>query len=203
MRVIIADDHRIVREGLIWMLTDRPDIEIVGEAEGGESLLTLLDTVDADVILLDIRMPDLSGIEVLERLRSREKSPAVLVMSMHDEPGYVRKAVELGAAGYLLKNSSKDEMIRALESVAGGAFHVQGEVARPLIGGDQAGGHLSPRQRLVLQLVADGLENKQIAAELNISATTVKKYLSETFETLSVLSRAEAVAVGLRTGLIT
>lgn len=206
MRLIIADDHRVVREGLSYMLSGESDIEIVGEAAGGEELLAILDGTSVDVVLLDVRMAGMGGLEVLERIGQVLPQVAVLMLSMHDEPGYVRRAIELGASGYLLKSAGRDELLRAIRSVADGGVYIQGELVEPLIApgrtSDAASGRLSPREREVLQLVANGFENKQVATELALSEATVKTYMRGIFERLDVASRAEAVAVGLRLGVI-
>jgi DNA-binding NarL/FixJ family response regulator len=203
MKLIIADDHSVVRDGLRWMLSDREDIEIVAEATDGAVLLDLLTERQADVVLLDVRMPGTSGLDALPEIAERYPDVAVVVLSMHDEPAYVRRAMALGARGYVLKSSGRDELIRALEAVAGGGTYVQGEVAAPLaeVGVSQTG-ELSPRELEVLGLLAKGMENKQVARALGISEATVKTHIKSIFERLDVRSRAEAVAVGLRTGII-
>jgi DNA-binding NarL/FixJ family response regulator len=205
MKVVIADDHRIVREGITWMLSDAPGIDIEGEADSGEALLELLATTPADVALVDVRMEGMSGLDALERIKAEFPQVQVIILSMHDQPAYVRRAIELGASGYLLKSTGRDELIRALEAVASGGAYLQGEVVAPLITEVKEGtepARLSPREHEVLQLVAQGYENKQIATELEIAEATVKTYLRGIFERLDVSSRAEAVAVGLREGLI-
>ncbi len=128
------------------------------------------------------------------------------MLTIHEEPAYVRRAIELGASGYLLKNTGRAELVRALDTVAEGGAYLQGEVVGPLvttIGNPDSGeSKLSPREAQVLQLVANGFENKQVATELGISEATVKTYLRGIFERLGAQSRAEAVAIGLRAGLI-
>ncbi|GBD84587.1 transcriptional regulatory protein DegU [bacterium BMS3Abin02] len=208
MRVVIADDHRIVREGLRFMLSDHPDVEIVAEAANGEELLETLATVKADIVLLDLRMPGITGLEALDRISVDHPRTKVIILSMHDDPGYVRRAVELGASGYLLKNTGRDELLRALKAVQEGGAYIQGEIMGPLLSVFTQGSEeqdtpsLSPRESQVLQLVADGCENKQIAKDLGVSEATVKTYLKNVFARLGVRSRAEAVAVGLRIGII-
>lgn len=213
MRLLLADDHRIVRDGLRWMLSDEPDIEIAGEASDGQQLLDQLQdrSADVDVVLLDIRMPGMGGLDALERLSSLNDGgdpPAVIVLSMHHEPFLVRRAIELGAAGYLLKNATREQLLLALREVAAGNSYVQGEVTAPLL--DQVAGRSPPpvvptltaRERDVLQLVASGLANKQIATRLGISEGTVKTHLKEVFARLEAANRAEAVAKGLQLGLL-
>jgi DNA-binding NarL/FixJ family response regulator len=206
VRLVIADDHRVVRDGIRYMLADAPGIEIAGEASSGKELIELLETDPVDVVLLDVRMPGMNGFDVLERLQEGLSQVRVIMLSMHDAPGYVRRAIELGAAGYLLKSASRDEVIAAIDAVLEGGAYVQGELVQPLVnelsGRPGSGSALSPRERQVLQLVADGFENKQIVTELGLSEGTVKTYLRGIFQRLDVSSRAEAVAVGLRRGII-
>ncbi len=208
MRVVIADDHRVVRDGLRWMLAEAADVEVVGEASDGTELLGLLEDVDADVVLLDVSMPGVSGLDALEELQRVGAGVQVIMLSMHDKPVYVKRAIELGAAGYLLKSAGRDEVLRALRTVHGGDAYIQGEVTGPLLRSvvaDAAGEaplRLSARQVEVLTLVSQGAENKQIATALGVSEATVKTYLKSIFARLDVRSRAEAVAVGLREGLI-
>ena len=206
MRIVIADDHRVVREGIRYMLSDAPGVEVAGEAADGPELIELLESDPVDVVLLDVRMPGMTGFEVLEELQSKLPQVRVIMVSMHDEPGYVRRSIELGASGYLLKNTGRDELLQALQAVVEGGAYVQGELMQPLV--DEIGGRsgaassLSPRERQVLQLIAGGFENKQVAFELDLSEATVKTYVRGIFARLHVSSRAEAVAVALRRGLI-
>ncbi len=206
IRLVLADDHRVVREGLRWMLEDDPDIEVVGEAADGAELLELVATGDCDVALVDVRMPGITGLEALEEIATRGYGVNVIVLSMHDDAAYVKRAVELGAAGYLLKSAGRDEIVRAIKTVAAGGAYVQGEVAGPLvrtaIGADDEEVRLSGRETEVLQLAADGLENKQIARRLGIGEATVKTHLGSAYERLGAAGRAEAVAIALRLELI-
>jgi len=206
VRVILADDHRIVREGIALMLADLEDIQIVGEAEDGPGLLALLDTTPADIILLDIRLPGMSGIQVLKHLKQTASQVRVVVLSMHDEPAYVTKAIELGADAYLLKSASRDELLRAIRLVVDGGTYIQGELTGALIdrvvGRSDGTAQLGPRALEVLKLLSHGYENRQISIELQIAEATVKAHLRTIYSTLAVRGRAEAVAVALRMGLI-
>lgn len=206
MRIAVADDHKIVREGIAWLLSEQEDLEIVGEAEDGEALLALLAETLVDVVLLDVRMPGIGGLETLRRITAEHPGVRVIMLSMHDDVAYVRRAVELGAAGYLLKRTGSEELARALRAVEEGNAYIQGELSGRLIAGltsdERATTKLSPRELEVLALIADGMENKQIARELGISEATVKTHVRGAFERLGARSRAEAVATGLRLGLI-
>lgn len=207
MNLAIADDHAVVREGIRWMLESQRDVNVVAEVDNGRALLELFATdPDIDVVLLDLRMPDLNGFEVLDRLRDLAPGVRAVVMTMHDEPAYVRRALELGASGYLLKNADRIELMQALHAAVGGQTYVQGtltgSLVRGLVAATSSRQVLSPREQEVLQHVADGLENKQVAKEMSLSEATVKSYLKNVFTRLEVGSRAEAVAVALRLGLI-
>lgn len=206
MKILIVDDHKVVRDGIRFMLQDAPDIEIAGESASAEAMFETLTELRVEVILLDIRMGAMSGLDALERLASEFPDIRVIILSMHDQPGYVKRAVELGAAGYLLKSARREEILAAITQVFEGETYIQGRLIEPLVSGASAAnrrtGRLSPREQQVLQLIANGSENKQIARKLGLSEATVKTYVRGVFDRLEVSSRAEAVAVGLRFGLI-
>jgi DNA-binding NarL/FixJ family response regulator len=206
MKIIIVDDHKVVRDGIRFMLSDVPDIDIVSEADSASAMFQLIDEEPVDVVLLDIQMPGVTGLSALERLAKEFPQIRVLMLSMHDQPGYVRRAIELGAAGYLPKSASRDELVAAIQAASEGQTYIHGDLVEPLISdlrpGAKPPGRLSPREHQVLQMIADGSENKQVARELGISEATVKTYVRGIFERLDVSSRAEAVAVGLRLGFI-
>lgn len=204
MRIVLADDHRIVRSGLRWVLENEDDFEIVGEAEDGVSLLTVLDEVDADVVLLDIRMPGLGGLDVLPRLRAEHPETRVVILSMHDEPLFIRTAIERGASAYLLKSAGTAELTKALRLVAEGKSYVQssltGQVLAEVV--EPTADPPSQRGLEVLRMVADGKSTTDIAAAIELSEATVKSILQQVFERLEVSNRAEAVAAAIRRGLI-
>lgn len=207
MRVILTDDHDIVRDGLRWML-EGDEIEVVGEAASGEALIDLVDEVPADVVLLDLRMPGMGGLEALEVLRRTHPDVNVIVLTMHRESAYVRRALELGASGYLLKRTSRDQLLEALRNVHGGGAYIHSELVGAVV--QQALGNaetsepvrLEPQERAILDLVAQGLGNREIADELGQSDNYVKDHLRVIFDRLGVTGRAEAVAVAMRTGII-
>ena len=206
MRILIVDDHKVVRDGVRFMLSDTPEIEIVGEADSAEAMFDIVSSEPVDVVLLDIRMEGMTGLDALGRMASEFPQVRVLMLSMHDQPGYVRRAIELGASGYLLKSAGRDEVLAAISSVSEGGTYIQASLMEPLLadatGVSRHTGRLSPREQEVLQLIADGSENKQIARHLGLSEATVKTYIRGVFDRLDVSSRAEAVAVGLRIGII-
>lgn len=206
MNILIVDDHEVVRDGIRYMLADAPGIEIVDDAESADDMFTALAQHPVDVVLLDIRMPGMTGLAALERLSKDFPQVRTLMLSMHDQPGYVRRALELGAAGYLIKSAGRDELLAAITAAAEGETYIHGQLVEPLISDIRSNskpeGRLSPREQQVLQLIANGAENKQVAYELGISEATVKTYVKGIFDRLGVSSRAEAVAVGLRTEVI-
>ncbi len=208
MRIIIADDHRIMREGVQMLLADYEGIEVVGEAENGESLLQLLETVEVDAVLMDLEMPGLGGLDALTHLGSRFPEVAVVILSMHDRPDFVRQAITRGARGYLLKSASREEVIRALETVVAGGSYVQQELVAPLVAGigeeavEPSEFRLTDRELQVLELMALGRDTQAIASDMGVAEATVRTHVKNLFGRLGVHSRAEAVAVGLREGLI-
>ncbi len=205
MRVAIADDHEIVREGLRWMLDAVDGVEIVSDLDNGADLIETLgrDGDNIDVVLLDLRMPNMTGFDVLKALPEVAPNVKVLVLSMHDEPAFIRRAFELGASGYVRKSADQKELTAALQRVHMGLHYIDADAAEALAAGlPGAIGSLTPRQLEVVRLVAEGLENKQIARHLDLSEATIKSYLKSAFARLDVSSRAEAVAVALRAGII-
>lgn len=206
IRLLLVDDHQMVRDGIKWMLVNEPTIEVVGEASSGDELFDLLDLVAVDVVVLDIRMPGLSGLEVMARLNERPEAPRVLMLSMYDEPGLVQQAVALGAAGYLKKNAGRDELLRAIALVADGKPYLQGELAPSLIAMvDQArpaAPQLTELDRALLQHMALGHTNRVMASELGLSDRELVAAVQSLLGRLDVHSRSEAVAAGLRLGAI-
>ena len=210
MRIIIADDHVAVRDGLRWMLQAEPDIEVVGEAVDGAELLLLIDRIECDAVLLDLSMPDVSGLDVLARLQEVGRDLPIVVLTMHDDDRHVDRALSLGASGYILKSAPREEMRLALSAAMAGGAYVQPSLAKPLLArhltdGDPSVGDpvtLTPRQLQLRRALASGRTNKELAHDLGISQATVKSYLKELYERLGVSSRAGAVAYGLRQGLI-
>jgi len=210
LRILVADDHVAVREGLRWMLHSDEAIEVVGEAANGEELMALLDRTPCDAVLLDLSMPVMSGLDVLAALRAMDRQIPVVVLTMHDDPAHVDRALALGASGYVLKSAPRDEMVRALTAAASGGAYVQPSLAKPLlaryvVAGGPIGEEpraLTPRQLQLLRALAAGRSNKELAHELGISEATAKSYLKELYARLQVSSRASAVAYGIRHQLI-
>ncbi len=211
LRVLVADDHEAVREGLRWMLRADDAVEVVGEAGDGEELLHLLDSVECDAVLLDLSMPGMSGLDVLAALNAAGRTLPIVVLTMHDDASHVDRALALGASGYVLKSAPRDEIIRALRAATSGGAYVQPSLAKPLLarhlvagsgGAEGSPVQLTPRQLQLLRALAAGGANKELAHDLGISEATVKGYLKDLYAKLGVTSRAGAVGYGLRHGLI-
>ncbi len=209
IRIAIVDDHRIIREGLELLLADTDTIEIVASAANGPELIQLLEDEDIDVVLLDVRMPEMTGLDVLGRIRDLEIQVAVVMLSMYGDPVYVSRAIELGASGYLLKSVGREELVQAIETVARGKPYFQPEVSGPLVsrmvGSEPLGSieDMSVEEIRILQLLADGADNTTIAREMSITEATTKAKLRGIYSSLGVQRRSEAVAVAMRLGLIT
>ncbi len=209
IKVVITDDHRIIREGLDLLLAGSDRIEIVAHASDGPELIDILETTEVDVVLLDVRMPTMTGLDVLERIGRLGIEVAVVMLSMYGDPVYVSRAIELGASGYLLKSVGQDDLLLAIETVAAGKSYFQPEVSGPLVarmvGSDAAGpvGEMTVEQLEILQLLADGADNSAIAKALSVSNATAKAKLRAIYGSLGVRRRSEAVAVAMRLGLIT
>jgi DNA-binding NarL/FixJ family response regulator len=207
-RVLIADDHALVREGTREILAREPDLAVVGEARDGEEAVALAAELLPDVVIVDIGMPHLNGIEATRRIKAGHPEIGVLVLTMHDDDGYLFAILEAGAAGYLLKDCHGAEVVAAVRSIRAGeaVLHpaVTAKVLARLRRGESARrpeeSALSARERQVLRLAAAGMGNQQIAAELVLSPRTVQAHLSNVFAKLQVASRTEAIVHGLRRG---
>ncbi len=207
IRIAIADDHPVVREGLVAMLETEPDFEVVGTAATGAEAAALVARVDPDVMLLDLELPELDGVGVLRRLAAEGARVRVIVFTVFDTDERIIAAVEAGAPGYLLKGAPRAELFAAVRTVAAGgsllAPVASSAVLRRVRGEAPTGGpSLTPREREVLQALARGLGNKQIAARLGVSERTVKFHVSSLFEKLGAGNRTEAVTIAARAGLV-
>jgi DNA-binding NarL/FixJ family response regulator len=204
IRLLIADDHLVVRTGLHAMFGTEADIDIVGEATTGAQAVDLADRLRPDVVLMDLRMPEVDGVAATVRIRERHPSIHVLVLTTYDTDADILKAIEAGATGYLLKDATREELIRAVRAAARGASVLTPAVASRLMHRLRAPGHeaLSAREIEILQHVARGRTNKEIAAALFISEATVKTHLLHIFGKLDVQDRTQAVTVALERGVL-
>ncbi|WAL63880.1 response regulator transcription factor [Amycolatopsis cynarae] len=205
IRLLIADDHPVVRDGLSGMFAADPEFEVLGEAADGAEAVRLAHALRPDVILMDLRMPGMDGVAAIGELARRGNDARILVLTTYDTDGYVLPAIEAGATGYLLKDAPRDELLRAVRAAAQGQSVLSPAVAALLMNRVRAPGPepLSPREREVLALVADGKTNREAAACLFLSEATVKSHLLNIYAKLEVGDRASAVAEAFRRGLLT
>jgi DNA-binding NarL/FixJ family response regulator len=210
VRVVLADDHPMYRYGVAAVLADEPRIELVGQAASGEELLALVERVRPDVVLTDLRMPDLSGIEVTRRLVAAHADLPVLVLTMHDDDESVYGAMRAGARGYLLKGADGSELVSTIQTLASGGTVFGPSVARRIVGffletsqqlRSGAFPELTRREREVLDMVAAGHRNSVIARTLNLSEKTVRNHLSAILLKLQVEDRSAAIVRAREAGL--
>jgi len=200
--VFLVDDHEVVREGIKRMLARVPGVAIIGEASDGEEALRDVPTARPDVVLLDMSLPGVQGLDVLRELQTLPDPPRVVVLTIHDERELVLGAARLGAHGYVLKQASRDELVDAIAAAAEGGFYFSPEIVDILREppAPAAPVPLSARELEVLRLVAAGAENREIAERLFVSSETVKTHLATIYRKLGVAGRAHAVAAALRQG---
>ncbi len=211
LRVLIVEDHGLVRAGLRAILDGRNGVSVVGEASDGAAALELVDALRPDVVLLDITLPGLGGLQVLRRLTAREPAPRVLMLSVHDGEEYVRQSLRLGAAGYLLKDADPDELDLALRAVARGRIYLSPSVSTSVVadllagrtGSDQGPlARLTPRQVEIIQLIAEGRTNQEIAHALGIGVKTVETHRAALMERLDIHDVPGLVRFAVRVGLV-
>jgi DNA-binding NarL/FixJ family response regulator len=213
IRIVIADDHAVLREGMRNLLEREKDFEVVGEAGDGEEAVRLGSELEPDLVIMDIVMPKLSGIEATKLIKQASPSTAVLVLTAYNDIRYIIGLLEAGACGYLLKSARSSEIVGAIRAVRSGESVLDAAVTQKLlqrvvgqakeIGEGQAGGQLTPREIETLRLAARGMSNKAIADELFLSLRTVKAHLTNIFNKIGVGCRTEAIIKGLREGYIT
>ncbi len=205
IRVLVAEDHGVVRAGLVQLLLNARDIEVVGAASGGLEAVAMADSMRPDVVLMDLAMPDLDGIGATKAIRATAPGVHVVILTSFFDPARVLSALDAGASGYLLKESDPDELYRAVRAAARCESPLSPKAAGALIAARAArsrGSDLSARERDVLALVAQGHANKAIASRLGISEKTVKSHLTRVFNALGVAGRGEAAAWAQRHGLV-
>jgi DNA-binding NarL/FixJ family response regulator len=204
IRIVIVDDHPVVRDGLRGMLDGQTDLEVVGEAGDGEQALAVVAATSPDVVLMDLRMPRMDGVESITRLAVTHPDSRILVLTTYDADHDITRAVEAGAAGVLLKDAPRDELFRAVRATARGETVLAASVMARLVGRLRAAPMETPTEREleVLSLVARGLTNRAIGRQLAISEATVKTHLVHAFGKLGVTDRTAAVTAAMERGLI-
>jgi len=213
IRIVLCEDHLITRQGIRRLLEDEKGLEIVGEAGNGEEVVQLATEIKPDVIIMDIAMPRLNGIEATRQIKLLSPQTHILILSAYDDDEYVFALLKAGANGYLLKNVSGNELVRAIKAVYKGESVLDPLITKKVVNyfrlkeilppQEQETGHLSERELAIIKLAAKGLTNKEIADNLHLSYRTVEGHLRDSFNKLGVDSRTEAVLQGLKMGWFT
>ena len=209
IRILIADDHPVVREGLFAMLSRESDFEVVGEARDGVEAVNKAKELSPEVVLMDLRMPELDGVEAMNQIKSAKPETKFIILTTYSDDEYIFRGIEAGARGYLLKDAPREELFKAIRAVHRGESLIQPVVASKIL--DRltelsrrapSGEELSERELEVLRLMAKGAANKEIGVELSIAQSTVKTHISTIFQKLGVNDRTEAVTEALKKGII-
>ena len=211
IRVFIVDDQQMFREGLRAMLAADPEIEVVGEAENGRAALKLVRDAKPDVVVMDVSMPDLNGIEATHQIKGLVPNVRVIALSAYSDRRFVSRMLEAGASGYILKEGAFDELVRAIRNVAAGMDYLSPSVTAGIVEAslgmvtDQKPSglaELTPRQREVLQLIAEGLNTKEVAARLHVSVKTVETHRQQILKRLGLQGVADITRYAIREGLV-
>jgi two-component system, NarL family, response regulator NreC len=212
LRILLADDHGIVRRGLKSLLESQPDLEVVGEAADGLEALRLCGELSPDLLIIDISMPLMNGIEVASRAQKLEPAPAVIILSMHADESYIMRALGAGARGYLVKDATDEDLLPAVRAVAAGKPFFSPTVAAVLMedyvrqlrarGLSDSYDLLTDREREILQLLAEGRSNKEVAALLDVGLSTVETHRANLMQKLNLHNTAEIVLYAVRKGII-
>lgn len=199
---LIADDHEMVREGLRLALSRSPRIRVIGEASDGASAVALTERRRPDVVIMDLRMPDMDGLEATETLLEKVPETGVLIFTAYGERSLLQRGLECGARGYILKETPQETLLRAIEKVAAGETFVDPALMSALTKSRDGGDVLTVREREILQLLADGMSNADVAGQLFISQETVKSHVRHILTKLEADTRTQAVAIALRDAMI-
>lgn len=212
IRIVLADDHQLMRTGLRALIEKQPDLTVVGEAKDGREAVALVESLKPDVVVMDIGMPNLNGIEAARQITEGKSGTAIIIVSMHSDEGYVLRALRSGARGYLLKDSAEVDLIHAVHTVAGAKSFFSPAVSKMLLddymrklqrsGATDAYDLLTPREREILQLVCEGKSNKDVANLLSLSVYTVETHRSNIMEKLNLKGVPELILYAVRKGII-
>lgn len=209
LRIVVAEDHHIVRDGVTRLLEELGDIQVVGEADNGEDAIRLVKMLKPDVLVLDISMPQTDGLETLKYLRTFPSKPGVVILSMYDDINLIKKALEYGALGYVLKQSVSEDLLDAIRAASRGSLYLSSEVSHILSDGtltqkpQNALDRLSPREREVVEHIVAGKSTKEIAVSLNTSIKTVEKQRRDAMRKLEADNIASLVRISMDLGLET
>jgi DNA-binding NarL/FixJ family response regulator len=212
IRVLLADDHNLIRAGLRLVVSQQPDFQVAGEAENGRQAVALAEQLKPDVVVMDIKMPDLNGIEACQQIRDTLPDTQVVMLSMHSDETYVLRALKAGARAYLLKDSAEADLARAIRAAVDGKSFFSPAVGKVLLedymrklqrtGAEDSYELLSPREREILQVVAEGKSSKEIANVLNLSVYTVETHRAKIMQKLNLRSMPELILYAVRKGII-
>ena len=209
IKILIADDHPVVREGLFAMLSREVDFDVVGEAKDGVEAVNKAKELSPDVVLMDLRMPEMDGVEAMRQIKSEMPDVKFIILTTYSDDEYIFSGIEAGARAYLLKDAPREDLFKAIRAVHRGESLIQPVVASKLLDRfselsrrTPSGDELSSRELEILCLMAKGAANKEISAQLNIAQSTVKTHISNIFQKLGVNDRTEAVTQALKKGII-
>jgi len=212
IRVLLADDHQMIRTGLRLVVEQQPDLTVIAEADDGRQAVALAESLKPEVVVMDIGMPNLNGIEAARQIKDVAPDTAVIILSMHSDESYVLRALAAGARAYLLKDSAAGDLVRAIRAVGEGKSFFSPAVSKVLLedyvrklqrtGGEDSYDLLSPREREILQLVAEGRSNKEVANLLNLSVYTVETHRARIMQKLDLKGVPELILYAVRKGII-
>ncbi len=209
IRILLVDDHRVLRDGLRSLMEFQPDLEVIGEASDGPTALRMVERERPEVVVMDFTLPGVSGVEATEKIRAAHPLVKVLALTVHEDPGYLRRFIDAGASGYALKQAPAEELFHAIRVVASGGTYLDpalaGKVMSRLdrhsrLANPSPNDILSERETEVVRLIARGYSNKEVAAQLAINAKTVETYKARSLEKLSLRSRADLVRYAIQRG---
>ncbi len=207
INIILVDDHAVVRAGVRRLLEQEPLFDVIGEAESGEKAYQLFGELNPDVMVMDLSMPGMGGLEAIRRILMRDEKAKILVLSMHEDLSFANQALKLGAKGYLIKNTLGDDLVKAIEAISRGDIFLSDEIAKKIAVSSIDGGQdpihdLSAREFEIFRLLAEGFEVDAIATTLNISSKTVSNYQTMIKQKLNIHTPVELIRYAIKTGVI-